>query len=496
MASVTSLSVPNSGLVIRHSGSYVISNNPSFDGVDSPLECLHPVSKVATCGILILASDVQLNLGGHHVGLSPSSASLLREFSCLVVRGNRVSIFGGTVGRASSCCIECTGSDLDLQGLSLRDFETGGALISNSQGHTRVCKCSIGPSFKGRRPSAELSLSASYLPTLSTFAEGNALAAHLTLGTSRGPLRSDRGTIFGVAILQGPLSSGLTVQTKNSVNSTNSRNSINPNKLQSRIRQRQVNNNSHTECSATVESVTMIGIITIAELSDFLSYSLEEIPKGAFGDAIPHNGASQVRVAAHAAATLLTGLPPPDSQLSIPRAQQKPFACSTTATNFGTCSSCSYPSQLQVIPPKRAKLFKGYDAHAEKPLGAHGLWIQGRSTYTVSDVTVEGLNASIRPNVENSPFPDIDVISGGKLGTSNFTLVSCGCGKVNSVPDPTLISSTRPEGLPLRLPPGFSGAWVTGGGGFSNSRPVGNIQNIQIRNAVLAPSYNCSGSPG
>jgi hypothetical protein len=449
------LRVAACGHVIKSAGSYILSGNTLFSRTSSSPaeECLDD-NGVQVAGLLILADDVQLDFRGHTLALNDH---LLREFSCVVIRGNRVSLSGGNIGRASACCIECTGSDLNLQEMSLSDFEVGGALILTKKGLTQVQHCVIGPSFKGRRLSGEDSLVARYLPLVPS------LAQDLLHAVSQGPLRSDTGTVFGLAILAGG----------------SLKNSLKP--------------SEKTAAKALVEGVTLREITCRSALLPFLSYSMEDLPSGQLKDAIPLGGASELRKHAQSAVEGLLG---PAEKLPEIKIITRSGGCSTSANNFGTCST---PQFFRENPPS-AKVFSGLDFSGQRPQGVHGLWLHSLCEYTVSNLTVTGLSAAASLQEKNILPIGVELFrisSSSKLGFSAFTLVSCAGGLVNDdVPEALMIDTVMPQGYLRKaavcsLP--ISGAWLpsTGASSFQAAQPVGNAQNRQVRPVFLPSLATC-----
>ena len=151
-----------------------------------------------------------------------------------------------------------------------------------------------------------------------------------------------------------------------------------------------------------------------------------------------------------------------------PSPQQKPPhtpCCLTDAPNSGMCSSPTYVEKRAPSPPVDRNTL---------PKGAYSVFLRGAKTFNLEDVTA----AADLPTY----------------------LVNCGPGSARRCsPSPVLLGSTpHPLGWCAPPPPaGFSGAWFAGSGGgtssFTQARPVGNTQNVQVAAAVaLNAPFLCS----
>ena len=436
--------VPPGGAVIKLPGSYVLSSSVSFTGVGAPPECLDPLSGVAVCGILIEADGVSLDLAGFTVGLSVSAALRLREFSCIRITGGGALVSGGSVGRASAFGVLATGRGHPvLKALTVRHFEVGGISVAGATTGATVSSCSIGPNFQGRRPGADLSLAARYLPTLSGLPAGVQLAAALAAAATKGPFRSDLGACVGLAV---------------------------------------------GDClgSVAVETVSVEGVVQRPAQAPFLAFPGSPLPQGALGDPIPAGGAGSERAAAQEAAAQAGLLPPPDQ---VPVCQEAlPHPCASYATNLGTCSSCTVSRKPVVAQPV---LVLGLDAFGSQVIGALGVQLENLTDYAISDVGVLGLAASLEKG-RASPCPAAPV-SGARARASTGELLLQGCrgGTADNVPEPLLVHSERPAGAPCTLPCGFSAAWMASGSSQLSARPVGNPQNVQLVPTFLPTAFLC-----
>lgn len=440
----TPLTVPPEGLVLKTSGSYLLTGPVSFSGLGAiPAECQDPKSRVAVTGILIQASDVTLDLGGYQLGQSSSAALRSREFSCVRVTGDRVQLLNGTIGRSSAYALLASGaSRLRLERLAVRDFEMGGILVAGGDS-PKIESCTIGPNFQGRRPSGDLSLAARYLPTLEGLPEETRLEAKLAASGSSGPFRSDLGSTIGLEL------SGCSGQ-------------------------------------PIVQHVRVVRLVQRPEPTTFLTMPNGDVPQGALGDPIPATGASPERQLAHEAAAASGRLPPPERQPVLPPSTPPP--CSTFATNLGVCSSA--PQRLQ---PKHPSLLLGLDVQAKDIIGSLGIRLKDLSNYVLLDLEVVGLQAALAPGVRVDPGLFTRPVSMGRRrpATADLLLINCRGGISTNVPEPILVESERPLGSPCNLPPGFSAAWTASGSSSTVSRPVGNPTNVQVAPVVLPPVFLC-----
>lgn len=450
------LAVTPAGLEITVPGAYALTGSVVFDGVGAPAGLLDPITGAPRWGLLISADDVDLDLSGFSLALStPLAAWRLREFGCVGVSGRNVRVRNGTLGRSSLCCVEWLASATGvLEDVTLRDFELGAALLAGT-----ARRVTVGAAYAGPRLSAEHSLAARYLPTLEAAGAGGPLALELQAAVASGPRWSDAGTGFGVAVLVGGLAAGLDAQPA-------------------------------TRAPAAVEDVTVAPLRLRAALPPFLALSADQLPSGALGDPIPAAGASELRARAQATAATLGLLPPPDPLPPCPPSLGR--ACSTTATNFGVCTSCT---RERVVAPPRAKLFYGLDALGRKQLGLHGVWLRAGAPYSLENLVVGGLRAEGVVGSPGACVAERVFATQTRVLSSELTLVGCLDGTAEEpVPEPTLLNTPRPAGAPCVLPQGFSAAWVPYARGptlVEVERPVGNPQNVQLTPTVLPPNLPC-----
>lgn len=458
LRNMTTLTVPPQGIVISSPGNYVLSGSTLFTGVigEVPSGCVDPLTGAAVTGVLITANDVNLNLAGNTLKLAPSAAAQVREFSCLRVTGARVSITNGTLGRSTAFGLLAEGaSNLTLENISIRDFEQGGIMVEGDGGGggVIVSNCNIGPNFQGRRPGTNLSLAARYLPTLIVGGASSAAAQledELATAATSGPFfRSDLGECVGLTV---------------------------------------------RACVGLVN----INDVTITNLSQrpvqvpFLALPEKPLPQGALHDPIPAVGAGPERRAAQEAAAATGLLPLPDAVPPCPAYIRN--ACSATATNLGMCSSCTSSRPAVINKTPRAELRIGLDGMGRNVVGVVGVQLELLSNYTLSNISVTGLLASLGVAGSAGDFACPTAIATGaraRATTIELLLVKCSGGVVVSVPDPLLVQSDRPQGAPCNLPCGFSAAWSASGNSQTFARPVGNQQNIQPVPAFLPSVFLC-----
>jgi len=223
----------------------------------------------------------------------------------------------------------------------------------------------------------------------------------------------------------------------------------------------------------------------------FLASPGAPLPQGALQDPIPATGAGAERVAAQQAAAAAGLLPEPEMVPRCPAAPLLlPSPCSTTATNFGTCSSCTPVREPALGLPE---LRLGLDGSGRPVFGVVGIRLEQLRDYRLSGISVAGLQATLGPPAKFSCPAAPLAGSRARASTAELLLVDCCGGSVDGdTPEPLLVRSERPAGAACKLPPGFSTAWsASGSSQTSSARPVGNYQNVQLVPAFLPPTRLC-----
>lgn len=431
------------GFVITKSGDYYLTGPVLFEmssGV--PDRCLDDNGLgVPIFGLRIEAPNVSLDLKGFSIAQSKWSVNRHRDFSCIAVTLAKgyVEIRNGTVGRSSDTCIWCSGARMTFVDVIVADYEKNGIYCEKSQ-QLHITNCVVGRPTSARRPKPEASLSLRYW---------NAVTDHPELLTELeeqindpiNPMRHEGAKQFGVAFFSDDDSRG----------------------------------------TVDIEGLVVLELsLTIPSHLSFLSRdgTTEGVPTGPGGDPVSEQGASELRQRLHAA----LGADPSSQNehlLRLYRAQMTQRACSTTAPNMPNCSSCRYPKAP--LPQPVVKLWN-FDATLERNFTAAAMLLKGAASYRLKDLSLRA------PTVKTRSSKD------GEL----LILDQCGPGTIESTKTsirPMLLrNSPRPIGDCVvedsECP--YNAAWLVGEFGTSTtvSRPVGNIQNVQISPAFL-PAQVC-----
>jgi len=442
------------------------------DYAPSPVKCLDELLRTPRFGIVIEANDVILDLQGHALWQASWSVSRHRDFSCVgVMNCKRVLIQNGTVRNTSRSCIRCfNGGSLQLKNMIFRDYEVAGVECQEMKGDLTVENSVVGQPSSARRPSPETSLALRYrsalltmLPDEETSLKQSLLASLDDAINSGKSVRHEGAFQFGVWF------SGASIQKK----------------------------------STAPPLVVNIHGLTVADLSltiprlTFLSADCtpEGVPRGPAGDPVSERGPSDLRKTLQGLSLGLiknNDLPrgvvvDPSSEnaklamaiMAIENSKALSRPCTASATNMPHCSSCrntntSLLQRQQILNPCK---LRNRDADLQPIFDAVAIFIQNANSYDLS-----GLNIKTAPSVkyENGRFKS------GKM----LVLDHCGRGSLSNSPgvEPVLMgNSLAPTGnycitSTTEAACLYNAGWwgALPGGSTLSSRPVGNVQNVQV----------------